>query len=421
MNRLLATIGLTVLMMFGMQTHAAAAASTAERPTPPDLPATAMARQAIDEDFQVIEARRVLDASKHGAAALRASPHEWTAKLSAQRRSVDTRGTTNEWTAGVERTIRVGGKATIDRDLGDIELEIALARISEARHEAARKLATLWVEAQAATRRRDLWAAQLSFADTSLRAVEIRQRAGDASALDVNIARGDRFEVQRQLSAAVTAETKATETLAVRFPALKFEAKPLNEPTAIDMTRAEWRERIVSESDPVRMATGLLKKAELTAARSRADRIPDLTLGLYTSSEAFRSERVIGVSVSIPLSGTYRSERMLQSLQEVEAARARLERQRRDTETEIVEAYVEATGGLERWRLAAQGLTTTQESARLTQRAYTLGEADLQTLLQARRQALEATTAAEQARVEALRWQHRLLIDAHLIWGLADE
>ncbi len=88
---------------------------------------------------------------------------------------------------------------------------------------------------------------------------------------------------------------------------------------------------------------------------------------------------------------------------------------------EIVEAYVEATGGLERWRLASQGLSTTRDSARLTQRAYTLGEADLQTLLLARRQALEASTAAEQSRVEALRWHYRLLIDAHVIWGLADD
>lgn len=410
-------LALTVAMT--LATHATAA--TEERPTPPDLPATALAKQAIDGDFQVVEARRALDASKHGAAALRASPHEWTARLSTQRRSVDTRGTTTEWTAGLERTIRVGGKAEIDRDLGDIELEIALARIGEARHEAARTLATLWIEAQAATRRRELWAEQLSFADTSLRAVETRQRAGDASQLDVNIARGDRFEVQRQLSAATTAETKATATLAVRFPALKFAAKPLNVPDAIELTRAQWRERIVAESDPIRIAAGLLKKAELTAARSRADKIPDPTFGVFAASEAFRSERVIGVSVSIPLGGTYRNERMLQSLQEIEAARARLERQRREIETEIVEAYVEATGGLDRWRLAAQGMTTTQDSARLTQRAYTLGEADLQTLLQARRQALEATTAAEQARVEALRWQHRLLIDAHLIWGLADE
>jgi len=32
-----------------------------------------------------------------------------------------------------------------------------------------------------------------------------------------------------------------------------------------------------------------------------------------------------------------------------------------------------------------------------------------------------AAAAAEQARVEALRWHYRLLIDAHLIWGLEDE
>ena len=98
--------------------------------------------------------------------------------------------------------------------------------------------------------------------------------------------------------------------------------------------------------------------------------------------------------MSIPLSGSYRSERMQQALQEAEVARAKLERQKRDEETEIVKAYADATGGLERWRLAAQGLYTTRDSARLTQRAYSLGEADLQTLLLARRQALDASTAA---------------------------
>ena len=40
----------------------------------------------------------------------------------------------------------------------------------------------------------------------------------------------------------------------------------------------------------------------------------------FVASEARRSERIYGVSLSIPLSGTYRNERMLQSLQEAEAA-----------------------------------------------------------------------------------------------------
>ncbi|REN19571.1 TolC family protein, partial [Mycobacterium tuberculosis] len=58
---------------------------------------------------------------------------------------------------------------------------------------------------------------------------------------------------------------------------------------------------------------------------------------------------------------------------------------------------------------------------RLTQRAYALGEADLQSLLLARRQFLEASRSALEARADALRANYRLLVDAHLIWDLALE
>ncbi len=392
-----------------------------QRPTPPDLPPTELARQSIDQDPGVVEARRALSAAGHGAAALRAGSHEWTTKVAAQRRRYDNGGNSNEWTAALERTIRIGGKAELDAQLGDSEMLIGKARIGEARHEAARALADLWLDTLATTRQRELWAEQLSFAETSHQAVEKRRKAGDASLLDVNVARADLIEVQRQLSAATSAEAKAKAKLAVRFPTLKYEPKPLAEPTALDMSLPQWRERILAESDPIKIAEGLLKKAELSAARANADRIPDPTVGVYTASEAFRNERIIGLSVSIPLSGSYRSERMQQALQEAEAARAKVERQKRDEEAEIVEAYADATGGLERWRLASQGLSTTRDSARLTQRAYTLGEADLQTLLLARRQALDASSAAEQARVETLRWHYRLLVDAHLIWALEDD
>ena len=391
------------------------------RPTPPDLPPTELARASIEQDPAVVEARRALAASTHGAAALRAGPHEWTTKLSAQRRRLDNAGTSSEWAAGLERTIRIGGKAQIDSQLGDTELLIGHARIGEARHEAARLLADLWLDTLATSRQRELWAEQLGFAETSHQAVEKRRKAGDASLLDLNTARADLIEVQRQLSAATTAEAKAKAKLALRFPTLKYEPKPLTEPAALDRGLPQWRERILAESDPIKAAEGLLRRAELSADRARADRIPDPTVGVYTASEAFRNERVVGLSLSIPLSGSYRSERMQQALQEAETARARLERQKRDVEAEIVEAFVEANGALDRWRLASQGLSTTRESARLTQRAYTLGEADLQTLLLARRQALDASAAAEQARVEGLRWHYRLLIDAHLIWALEDD
>jgi outer membrane protein, heavy metal efflux system len=411
-----ATFLATALLPFAPVT-----ARAEQRPTPPDLPPTELARASIDQDPAVVEARRALSAAGHGAAALRAGSHEWTTKLAAQRRRYDNGGNSNEWTASLERTIRIGGKAGLDAQLGDNELIIGQARIGEARHEAARALADLWLDTLATSRQRELWAEQLSFAEASHQAVEKRRKAGDASMLDLNVAKADLIEVQRQLSAATSAEAKAKSKLAVRFPTLNYEPKPLAEPTALDMSLPQWRDRILAESDPIKIAEGLLKKAELSAARAKADRIPDPTVGVYTASEAFRNERIIGLSLSIPLSGSYRSERMQQALQEAEAARAKVERQKRDEETEIVEAYADATGGLERWRLASQGLATTRDSARLTQRAYSLGEADLQTLLLARRQALDASTATEQARVEALRWHYRLLVDAHLIWALEED
>ncbi len=388
-----------------------------ERAAPTDLPSAELARQSIDQDPAVIDARRALSAAGHGAAALRAGPNEWTTRLSAQRRRYDQGGHSSEWNAALERTIRIGDKAAIDAQTGDSDLAISQAQLDDARHEAARALADLWIDALATSRQRVLWAEQLSFAQTSEQAVEKRRKAGDASSLDLNVAHADLIEVQRQLSAATTAEAKAKAKLSVRFPVLKYETKPLAEPTALDMGLPQWRERILAESHPLKIAEGLLKKAELTASRAKADRVPDPTVGVYTASEASRTERIIGLSLSIPLSGSYRSERMQQALAEAEAARAKVETQRREQDAEVVDAYMEATGGLERWRLASQGLSTTFESARLMQRAYALGEADLQSLLLTRRQALDASTAAEQSRVEALRWHYRLLIDAHLLWA----
>ena len=86
----------------------------------------------------------------------------------------------------------------------------------------------------------------------------------------------------------------------------------------------------------------------------------------------------------------------------------------------LVDAYRFARNP--RWELdLRRDLQATRDNAHLMQRAYSLGEADLQTLLLARRQALDASTAAEQARAEALRWHYRLLVDAHLIWALGED
>ena len=186
--------------------------------TPKDLPSTVQAVAWIDKDPAVVEARRALAAAGHGAAVLAAGTHEWTAKASTQRRQVGGVGNSTEWSVGVERGIRIGGKAGLDRQLGEVDIEIGRARVGEARHEAARALSELWLNWLAAHSAQALLKEQLSFAETNLAAVEKRKRAGDASALDVSIAQSDLAEVRRQASQADSTLAKARAKLRVRWP-----------------------------------------------------------------------------------------------------------------------------------------------------------------------------------------------------------
>jgi cobalt-zinc-cadmium efflux system outer membrane protein len=143
----------------------------------------------------------------------------------------------------------------------------------------------------------------------------------------------------------------------MRYPALPLQPQPLPDPAALDGDEAQWRVRVLEAHPLLTSASQSLRKAELTAECARADRTPDPTVGVFTSSEASRTERVVDISLSIPLGGS-----------------------------------------VERWRLAEQSAAALREAARLTQRTYAAGEADAQALLLVRRQALETTTAAQAAR-----------------------
>ena len=169
------------------------------------------------------------------------------------------------------------------------------------------------------------------------------------------------------------------------------------------------------------MAEQAMQRAVATADRAKADRTADPTIGVHAGYEASRAERVVGLSFSIPLGGTYRAAQSREALQQADAARDALEAERRELEMEIAGALAEAGGGIERWKSAEAALAASSENARLSQRAYALGEGDIQGVLLARRQSLDAALGALQARIDALRARWRLWVDAHLIWKLAED
>lgn len=406
---------LTVLCLvaFAIPAHAQLAPRA-----PAGLPPTEVAQAWLQQDPGVQEAAAGLEAAARTAGMLRVSPNEWNVRIGSQRRSYATGPDSNESTAQLERTLRLPNKRALDRRLATAEIDLAQARYGEAMHEAARDLVEVYSQWAGAVRARELMAEQVKFGEESLRVARLRQRAGDASGLEINAIEADTVGIRGRLSSAISDERKALAKLQIRFPGADVNALTLAEPAPISEAEEVWEARILSTSDPLRIAQVELDQAELTASRARANRMPDPTVGLYTASEVYSTEKIIGAYVSIPIPGRYRGHQLGQSLARVDMARAARDRQQRLMEIEVAEGYADATGSFERWRLAEESAAKTRESARLTQRAYSLGEVDLQTLLLARRQAVEAVDAALDARVMALKSYYRLLVDAHLVWGL---
>ena len=404
---------LLLLTLFGLALSAQAAA-----PETPGLLPTQIVRPLLEQDPSVAAARAGLEVARQEAGILDSSPYEWTAKLSSQRRTVREGPAYQEWNAGIERPLRLPGKAAADRNIGKATMEEAEARYGDALHEAARELLSLWLEWLSAERGRELASANRQSAQENLTAVEKRVRAGDASKLDASLAQADLAEQQRVHNDAKTQVAVAWGRLHARFPSIDQQFRVLPASLPIRENAAFWRERILSESDELKTAQAQLQRAQAQAERARADKLPDPTVGIYSASEIGGRERITGLTVSMPIPGGQRDRRSAKALHAVEVQRQQVELTKRQLEASIASAVASAEGAYASQQLAETGALAMHDNARLMQRAYALGEADLQALLLARRQATAATQNALIVKIEALKSYYLLLIDAHLIWDL---
>ncbi len=395
-----------------------ATAQAMEPVNPPGLLPTEIARPLLEQDPGVAAARAGLDVALQEVGILDKSPYEWTARASGQQRRLDNGPRYNEWNVGIERAIRLSGKAAADRKLGKASVEASQARYGEALHESARELMALWVDWLAAERARELAESSVQSMRASLDAVDKRVRAGDASKLEMSIARAELAEQRRLDNDAKTQVTTAWARLSTRFPGVKRQAMALPAPLLIGEDAPAWRDRILAQSDELKVIQAQMQMAQAHAERARADKIPDPTLGGYTASEVGGNERLYGVMLSVPIPGGARDARNAKAIAAVEVSRREVELKQRELETAIAGAVATARGAYDSLQITNEGAAAMQENAALMQRAYALGEAELQDLLLARRQATAAMNNALQAQAAALQAYYGLLIDAHLIWEL---
>ena len=274
---------------------------------PPGFMSTWLARPLLEQDPGVAAARAGLEVALQESNILDNSTYEWTARTNGQRRRLDSGPRYNEWSVGIERPIRLPGKASADRRIGQSTVEESQARYGEAMHEAARELMNLWVEWLGAERAGELAAESLQATQSSLAAVDKRFRAGDASKLDVSLARAELAEQRRMHNDAKTQALATWTRLSTRFPGMGRQAAGLPEPLPIGGDSRFWRDRILAESDELKALQAQLGIAQGRAERARAERTPDPTLGMHTGSDVGGRERYTGVTISIPIPGAARN------------------------------------------------------------------------------------------------------------------
>jgi outer membrane protein TolC len=389
----------------------------AQAPETTDLPSREAVARWLQHDPSLQEAESDRVTARHEAGMLRASPNEWIVTATGQRRRYDVGGTSREWNAGIERTIRLPGKRALDTRLGENTEAIAEARHDETLLQALNDLVDLWLSWSAAAEERRLVDEQADLARANRGAVEKRVKAGDAARLDLNLAEADLADIDRLGSEARTAEAQAKARLNVRFAELPAEAPRLSLPAALEESPEALKAKLISRSPTLQVADAELNYADVAVSRERADRLPDPTLGVFNASEAFGNERIVGFSLSVPLPGAYRTQKLGRALSVRDKTEAALSRERQRIEADSAAQVLEAQGRVDSWRLARSAAERARENARLTQRAYALGEADLQTLLLARRQSLDATRTAVQAQFAALKARYQVSLAVGELWG----
>lgn len=399
------------------------AAAAQAQSLPPGFPADDQVQAALNSYPGVAAAAARVDAALAERDMLRAGPYEFTLSGSYTRRTVEREGRFEETDTMLSRTIRLPGKGRLDRKAGALGVEVAEDRREDTRHHAALLLSELWHDWMEAGElvKSDLQALEMQKTATDA----IRRRAGlkDAAQLDLDQAQAAQALVEAQLAESRAMLERVRVTLAATFPEIPLTAEPPPLP-APEMPAAgvdRLRDLVIVRSHEIRAAENEAERLATVAQRSRADRIPDPTVGVRMFRERGGLENGVGVHLSIPLGFSHR--RAAASRASAEASAAGFER---DEVRREIQATADADAADVRTRIAAW--TSTAASARSsaaaatrTERGHTLGAIDLADVLFLQRQANDARRAEIASRAAASRALLKLLIDAHEVWAAAHQ
>jgi outer membrane protein TolC len=388
-----------------------------------DLPPPAQVERALSEHLLVLNAT-------HGLKLEQANQHKWNSGNyefnlragSSQRSIVNTGQKLKEWDVALERPLRLFNKVGIDQDIGAASVQRAEFTLGDAHHEAGRTLLKFWFNWQREQATAALWQQQVAILRQQAQMTEKRVKAGDAPKLELNQADAATAQASVSWHQAQLRALLAGNDLTRPFPAIQL---PENLQTAIPQSIEHdfsfWKARIFDDNHELGMVQAQSQVQHLLAQRSRADQIPDPTVGLRYANEMGGNEKVAGIFLTVPLSIGHRSATADSVEQQAAMAADQEAFVKRRLEGDVYAAHLQAVKSFETWQQAHESAQAICRNAEMVARAYTLGESSLSDSLSARRIALESSLAENLAQLDANEARYRLMLDAHQLWAQDEE
>lgn len=357
---------------------------------------------------------------------LNAGHYEWTAKIGLNRRSEQLGNSYQEQEFALERPLRWFGKADKDRAIGDKGMEVAKASYADQWHEASRSLMQDWFNALRESSSLVQLRQQVEIAEQLATITSKRVKAGDVARLEQLSAETELQRMRALLQQAEQREELAQQQLHMIYPGLPLpNALDLPVPQNISegdaLSREHWLNKIMDDNHELELAQAEAAYVALQAARIEQDKMPDPTIGIRSSRERNGQERIMGLSISIPFPGAARQSDRLAAITKSQIANEKMQQTQMKVRMMAQKAITDAQRNFTSWQTLHRLSQQSQQQANLMQKAYQLGEVGISETLTARKNASDATLAANNAQIDALAAYARLHLDAHLIWALEEE
>jgi outer membrane protein TolC len=344
--------------------------------------------------------------------------YEFNVRAGSAKRQVGSTGPKlNEWDVAVERPLRLINKVMIDSDIGEEVVARANHVLGDARHETGRALLHLWFNWQREQMQVTVWQQQVEILKHQAQTTAKRLIAGDAPRMEMSQANAVVSQASVSLQQAKMRAELAGNELAKQFPNIILPPRLTpSEPQSIPEDFEFWKQTILGHNHELEMVRSERRIQQMLAQRSRADRLPDPTIGVRYSNEMGGNEKVTGMYLSIPISFGLRSANAENAEYQAQIAGDRENAVARRLEADIYAAHMQALIGFQIWTQAKDAADSMRQNAELVTRAYSLGEISLTETLTARRLALESALSESLARLDANEARYRLLLDAHKLW-----